>query len=473
MFIGQIAVYLFTFFYTVFTARYLGAEGYGTLAFALAFTGLFAIFSDFGLSTLMIREISRGKNLVGKYVGNIVIMKIILALATFALIVIIINLLGYPKQTVDIIYLFALYVVFNAFSQIFYAVFQAFEKMEYQSIGQILYGSLLLTGSLLIIHFGWGIIDFALLYSIISLIVLFYSALIYVKKFALPQFEVDWVFWKRLIKYAWPMGGMGIFIVIYFRIDVIMLSLIVGQGAVGLYSAAYQLSETTTIIPTMFITAIFPVMSRFYKDSKSSFMKTYAKSTKYLFFIGVLVAFIITLLAEPIISLVFGIKFSGSVFALQIIIWSAALMYITMLQGNTFIQVNKQIFSFKITIVAAIFNIALNLLLIPKYSFIGASLATVVTELFCFIFGLYFLNKWGYKIKVIDTLLPTFLALLGAVTISVLLIKLNIHNIIFVAVIASLIYVLIIYKIGINVDDKILIIDIIKSVIGDSFGVFK
>ncbi|MGP8024560.1 MAG: polysaccharide biosynthesis C-terminal domain-containing protein [Methanobacterium sp.] len=52
------------------------------------------------------------------------------------------------------------------------------------------------------------------------------------------------------------------------------------------------------------------------------------------------------------------------------------------------------------TIVAAIFNIALNLLLIPKYSYIGASLATVVTELFCFIFGLYFLNKWGYKIKV-------------------------------------------------------------------------
>ncbi|MGP8024561.1 MAG: oligosaccharide flippase family protein [Methanobacterium sp.] len=126
------------------------------------------------------------------------------------------------------------------------------------------------------------------------------------------------------------------------------LSLIVGQRAVGLYSAAYQLSETTTIIPTMFITAIYPVMSRFYKDSKSSFTKTYAKSTKYLFFIGILVALIITLLADPIISLIFGIKFSGSVFALQIIIWSAALMYITMLQGNTYIQADKQIFSIKL-----------------------------------------------------------------------------------------------------------------------------
>jgi O-antigen/teichoic acid export membrane protein len=66
LFIGQIAVYVFTFFYTVFTARYLGAEGYGTLTFALDFTSLLAIFSDFGLSTLMIREISRRKNLVSK-----------------------------------------------------------------------------------------------------------------------------------------------------------------------------------------------------------------------------------------------------------------------------------------------------------------------------------------------------------------------------------------------------------------------
>jgi O-antigen/teichoic acid export membrane protein len=66
--VGQIATYVFTFFFTVFTARYLGAEGYGVLAFALAFTGIFAVLSDMGLSTLMIREISRNPNLVRKFV---------------------------------------------------------------------------------------------------------------------------------------------------------------------------------------------------------------------------------------------------------------------------------------------------------------------------------------------------------------------------------------------------------------------
>jgi O-antigen/teichoic acid export membrane protein len=400
-------------------------------------------------------------------------MKIILSFMTFFLIFLIINLIGYPKQTVDIVYLFALYVIFNSFTQIFYSVFQAYEKMEYISIGQILNASLLLAGALLLIHYGFEVIYFALLYLIVNLIVFAYSVFFYVKKFGLLHFEVDWSFWKRLIKDAWPMGGMAIFIMIYFRIDTIMVSLIVGQAAVGLYSAAYQLSEMTTIIPTMFITAIFPVMSRFFKDSKSSFAKTYAKSTKYLLYTGVLVALVITILAGPIIGLVFGNKFSGSVFALQIIIWSAAIMYITMLQGNIIITANKQLFNFKMTIITAVFNIILNLILIPKYSFYGASLATVITEACGVIFAIFFFNRWGYKINVIDTFLPAFLALLGAVAVSIALIELSIHNIIFIAVIATLIYVVIIYKVGINSEDKLLIIDIIKSVIGDSYGIRK
>lgn len=461
MSIGQITTYAFTFFFTVLTARYLGAEGYGVLSFALAFTGLFAVLSDLGLSTLMIREISRDQNLVRKFIGNVLIMKIFLVLITFSLIVLIINLWGYPKQIIDIVYLFGLYIVFNAFSQVYYAVFQAFEKMEYQSFGQILSSGFLLAGSLIIIHFGSGIIYFGWLYLSISLISLIYSVLLYFRKFPLPHFEVDCDFWKQIIKTAWPMGGMAIFVFIYFRIDVVMLSLIVGQQAVGLYSAAYQLSEMTTIIPTMIITSIFPIMSRFYKDSKSKFKNIYTKSCKYLVFIGFLVALITTLLASPIINLVFGANFSGSINALQVIIWSAAIMYLTMLMGNTFIITNKQFLNFKITIIAAIFNITLNLLLIPKFSYIGASLATVFTETFGLIVGLYFLNTGGYKINIKDTFLPLFLALLIGGGVSIVLIRLN-YNIILITLIASLIYVLLIYKFGLNSEDKLFIKGIIK-----------
>ena len=114
----------------MYTARYLGAAGFGILSFALAFTGIFGVFSDLGLSTLTVREVARDKTLASKYLGNITVMKIILVIITFGLIAITINLLGYPEQTIKVVYLVALSVIFKAFSGMFYSISQAYEKME-------------------------------------------------------------------------------------------------------------------------------------------------------------------------------------------------------------------------------------------------------------------------------------------------------------------------------------------------------
>ena len=88
------------FFFNMYTARYLGAEGFGVLSFALAFTGIFIIFADFGLVNLTIREVARDKSLASKYIGNIIGIKIISVVFTFGMIVITINYLGYPEQTI-------------------------------------------------------------------------------------------------------------------------------------------------------------------------------------------------------------------------------------------------------------------------------------------------------------------------------------------------------------------------------------
>ena len=88
----------------MYTARYLGAAGFGILSFALAFTGIFGVFSDLGLGTLTVREVARDKSLASKYLRNIAVMKIILVVITFGLIALTINLLGYPEQTIKVVY---------------------------------------------------------------------------------------------------------------------------------------------------------------------------------------------------------------------------------------------------------------------------------------------------------------------------------------------------------------------------------
>lgn len=136
LFISQMLSYILGFFTMMYSARYLGVEGFGTLSLALAFTSIFSIFMDLGLSTLTIREVARDKSIAKDYVANITLIKLVLTTITFAVIFIIVHLIGYNQQTMQVIYLITLYNFFTAFSQIFYAVFQANEKWNINLLEQ-------------------------------------------------------------------------------------------------------------------------------------------------------------------------------------------------------------------------------------------------------------------------------------------------------------------------------------------------
>lgn len=440
----------------IYLARYLGIEGFGIISLALAFTGIFAVFADFGLSTLMVREVSKDNSLDDKYLANLTAMKLILSIIIILLIIFLINFLKYPTNVINVIYIFALIILSNTLIQNFYSLFQAHEKMEYRSLGIILNSVIQFVSVFMGIYLKFDVIGFAFLYFLSSLIVLIYVIIVSIWKFIKPRIEFDLEFWKMVIVNAWPLGGMSIFIIIYFKIDTVMLSLIVGESAVGIYNAAYRFLEVSIVVPTIFLTAMFPIMSRFFIDSKNSFLAIYEKSTKYMLYISLIMALLVTILAGDIINLTFGSEFHGSIIALQILIWAAAIMYITTVQGNTLITANKQLFSFKVTILAAILNVLLNIILIPLYSYIGASIATVLTELFGFFIGIVYLNKWGYKINQKNVFLPPFCGILAAGFSSIILNILHV-NVILLCIIVVIIYGLIVYKLGIAEEDKYII----------------
>ena len=378
---SQIISYLLAFFYMIYIARYLSANGFGILTFALAFTGIFSIFADLGLNTLTVREVARNKFLTNKYFNNVFLIKIILSILTFGLIVLFINLIGYPSETVNVVYLVALSVILTAISGIFNSIFQAHEKMEYQSIGQVLQSILMITGVLAVISYGLGVLGFAFIYFISSLISLTYIFIVYTWKFSLWKIEIDFDFWKTTIKKALPFGLTGISGMIYTYIDSVMLSLIQGNEVVGWYNAAYRLILVFLFIPTVVNMAIFPVMSRFFLSSKDSLELIYEKYFKYMIILGVPLGFGTTILADKIILLIFGAGYSQSIIALQILIWTIVFTF----AGAAFVQllqsVNKQLLITKISGICVVFNIVINLILIPKFSYIGPSISTLITEL--------------------------------------------------------------------------------------------
>lgn len=396
--LGQIISYILGFFYIVYIVRYLGAERFGILSFALALSAIVKICIDFGLDSLAVREISRNRSSGRKYLGNIFAVKLILSVICILFIVLLISFSNYSIIKSKVIFFIFLSVIIGSFSSTFNSLFSAYEKMEYMSIGTILNSALMLIVAFSVISGGYDVVMLSLLTCIVSLINLLYAFTICVWKFVIPSLNIDFNFIHSLTKDAWPFFLSAVVDIIAFKIDVVMLSSMKGDLAVGYYSAAYKFLEVLMFIPSAFVGSLFPVFSNFYFSSRESLELLYEKSFKYLSIVGLPIAVGTTLLAEKIIIFVYKEGFSESILALRVLIWTVPLIFLTYLLGTVIASINKQPIALKINIFSMLLNIGLNLILIPKYSLIGASVATVLTYVLSVILCLYSVSRYLCKV---------------------------------------------------------------------------
>jgi len=394
--IASIISYLLGFFTTIYSARYLGAGEFGVLSLALALTGIFGVITDLGLGTLTVREVARDKSLKDKYFFNTLIMKVLLSFLTMGLMVVTVNIIGYPQTIATVIYIITGSVLIGSFSSVFSSIFQAYEKMEYLSLSTVLNSILLFAGVLLAIHYKMDIIVFAILYFIISLFILVYSVSVYKLNFSFSELKIDWSFWEPTMKEALPFGVAAVFVTVFYWIDSIMLSVMVNNEVVGWYNAAYKLIFVFLSFYAVYITSIFPVMAGFFKTSKTSLKFAYERSFKYMIIISVPLAVGTTLLADKIILFIYGTDYLPAIVVLQVLVWTVVFMFLNGVSGNLLGSINKQPSVTKILAIGVTLNIVLNLILIPKFSYVGSAAATVVTELVILPFYLYILLKTEY-----------------------------------------------------------------------------
>ena len=442
LFLAQLVTYMLGFFTLAYSARYLGLESFGILSFAMAFTSIFGIICDLGLNTLAVREVAREKSLTKQYSLNFTLIKFILAAITFLSVVIAANLMGLDQTTTKVVFIFTLSYILTSFSTTFYSIFQAYEKMEFQSLATILNSIIVLIGVLLAIKLNFNLIDFSYIYLFSSIIVLVVNTIIYIRKFKLGIGKVKINFWKRSIKEALPFAITSLSITIYLYIDSIMLSMLQGPDAVGIYNAAYKLVLMTTFIPIIFNTALFPIMSRYFLSSKRALHKSFEKLAKSMFFIGIPMGVGTFFISQKLILYIYGYQFIDSVAALQILIWSAVLIFARSPFEKLLESSNRQVTVTKIFGIGVIFNVLANLLLIPKYSYLGSSTVTIFTDILVLIMLIFVTNKIGFgisKITKTSILKISFASLvMGFVLHFLLTFDLNL---ILIIVIASIVYI--------------------------------
>jgi O-antigen/teichoic acid export membrane protein len=386
---------------TLAIARRLGAASFGVLAFASSFTFIFGILVNFGFDKLILREVARDKRKTNLFLTNIMIMKLVLALLTFVLISGTVSALRYPLEKTAVIYLAALIMIAESFISLLNSLYRAHQKVKYGVIVEVLSKTLIVSLGVYALFLGYGLVEILLVQLFVFIVSLVVSTYLFSTRIAKIAFGgLSFEFFKNLIGRATPFFVLSISIAIYAKIDTVMLSFMKGDEITGWYSAAYKFLEVFTFIPAAFVAGVLPAMSRFSRSSPDLLLQTYRRAAKYLFMIALPLAVGTSILADKIILIMYGEGYVNSISALRILIWALVFAFTNHASANALFAIDKEKVFVSIVVFGAVFNVTANLLLIPAFSYLGASIATVATEGIVFIVSLFFVSLHLKKIAI-------------------------------------------------------------------------
>ena len=190
-----------------------------------------------------------------------------------------------------------------------------------------------------------------------------------------------------------PFALTSLFYTIYYSIDMVMLNQFDSAYSTGLYNSAYKLISVIALFYTIYSAVIFPVMSKLFKDSEELLNLSYNKSIKYLSLVTIPLSVATLFYANDVILLCYGNQFADAATVLQVLIWTICFLFVNGACSLLLNSSHKEVFVTKVYLLAAIFNVVLNLFLIPRYSVYGAAAATVLSEIFILILELYMISR--------------------------------------------------------------------------------
>ena len=371
---------ILAFVYFALLARFLGADNIGKYVFALSFTTIFSIFIDLGLNSVLTREIAKYKGKARDYINNVIGIKIILAVITYALTVFFVNILNYPQEAKQLVYLAGIIVTLESFTLSFYAVLRGFQKIKFEGVGTILYQLVVISLGYVFIKLELSIIYFIgviLLASLTNLIFSIYLLFIREKIKIKPTWNKSTI--KTLLIIAIPFAIAGIFSRVYSYIDQIMLSKLAGDTALGIYSVAYKLTFALQFIPAAFGASIFPAFANFYAHSRERLVQTFDTAFAYLIILVFPISLGTISLAREIILKIYGVEYIESIVPLQILIIALIFIFINYPLGALLNACDHQKINTRNIGIAMLVNIVANIILIPRFSFVGASFAVLIS----------------------------------------------------------------------------------------------
>ncbi len=374
----------------IWVARYLGPEQFGVFSYATAFVAIFGSLAKLGLDGIVVRDLVNEPHKKDLYLGTAFWLKLVGALITFIIVAFATLFTSNDYTTNLYIFIIASGIIFQSFEVIdFY--FQSKVLSKFVSLCKM---AQLLLSSLLKVYFvltGADLFWFVVV-SLIDQIALATTLYIAYKYQKLENFYryFDSEVAKNFLKNSWPLVFSGLVVMIYMRIDQIMIKEMLGSQEVGVYSAAVRLSEAWYFIPMVITSSLFPAIVNAKKVSKELYYTRLQRLYTFMVWTAIAIALPITFLSDWLVNLLYGKEYMGAGQVLMIQTWAGLFVFLGVASSSWLTSENLQTIAFYRTFAGAIINIVLNLLLIPIYGIAGAAVATLVSYMFAgFLFDIF------------------------------------------------------------------------------------
>lgn len=381
------------FLLLTFLGRILGSSEYGVFTTALSIATIFEMFTDFGLRDISIRNVSRNKHETEKYIGNLLIWKILLGFVVYAVMLIVVNILGYEGKIKTIIYILTISSFLKNMKYTFRIFFQAHDSFGWDTL-LVVIERVSLLGFGLAVLFRWkSLMPFTICFASVRVVDFLITLIVLRFKISPIKLHFNFRFMKNLQIEAFPLGLFFVILTLFSYIDTVMLSLMRTYSEVGLYNAAFKIYEGITIVPTIFWLVFLPRLSELYTINQDHHRGLAIRGVRYMFMTGLPTLTYGIILSGFLIRFFFQQEFEGAILTLQILFFGIAFQYPNWMLNATLISINKQKVMMVLGLFSLIMKIGLNLILIPAYGYNGSAVATVISELFLFVgLSIYLFN---------------------------------------------------------------------------------
>ena len=375
--VGEILINALSFLALAYLARVLGPGGFGVIAFAASVVAFLNILHE-GLNTFGAREIARDPSLLSRCTHDLLTLKLVLSLAMYGALGLLVYAVPQPLQVKYVLLGYGLTLFTAAFSPRW--VFLGQQRFHLSALQGVLQQVTYVVGVFLFVTADSHLARVPAVQVVAEAIAVGVFFALLTRSVGTIRWTGDVSAWKSICRQSLPISAFSALMAVNYFADIVMLGLLASSASVGLYSAAYRIPLFILTLVSLYHLSIFPTLARYYDQGIRDAAELVSSSVRLSAMAAIPIAVGGSMLASPILTLVYGPEYVTATTAFRLLLWSAAIM-ITRTNYKIFlVAFHRQQQYLKAASYAAGANVALNLALIPRFGMVGAASATLVSE---------------------------------------------------------------------------------------------